>query len=414
MNTRIVITGIGVVSSIGIGKNAYWTAIKKGQSGINKITLFDTSSYKVNLGGEVSQFDPTQFFSKKELIDLDRATSLLLASSKLALEDAKLFITENNTNDIGVVIGTTFGSLHSLSEFDKESLIKGPKLVNPSRFPNTVANLPASRVSIYYKIRGLNATLSTGMCAGLDAIDYAIKAIQFHGKKVILAGVVEEMCEQTFFGFYRLKMLSGFDNGALPICCPFDLKRNGIVFGEGSGILVLEPEELAKKRGAFIYGEILSSSSNFDPYRLHRYNPKATGMIEVMQLALNKAGLSLNEIDCIYANANSTQEADFFEAVAVREVFGAHADKISVTSIKSMLGETYSAAGGLACIASVGSLHSGFIPPIINTFNPDPRIDLKLILDRAVETEVNTIMINTFSPNGSNSSLIIKKYNESK
>ncbi len=411
-NKRVVITGVGVVSSIAIGKTGYWKALREGQSGIKPITLFNSDPYQIKLAGEASVFDPKTYFSKRELLTLDRATSLLLVSSKSAIEDAGLTITEHNTKEIGVVVGTAFGSLQSLSEFDKESVIKGPQLVNPSRFPNTVANLPASQVSIYFKIKGFNTTISTGMCAGLDAIDYAIKAIESHNRKIVLVGVVEEMCEQTFLGFRSLNMLAGMNNGSVCLSCPFDLRRNGIVFGEGSGVLIFEDLESARDRGADIYAEVLSAASNFDPYRLHRYNPKAVGMVEAMRLAIKKAELNPEDIDYICANANSTPAADLIECKAIREVFGLHADKIMVSSIKSMIGETYSAAGGMAAIASLGVLQNNFVPPTINHESRDPRINLNLVVNKAQEMKIDTIMINAFGQNGASSSVIIRRYRD--
>lgn len=407
---RIVITGVGVVSSVGTGKSDYWKALKEGRSGIKPISLFNTDPYQVKSAAEASSFDPKTYFSKRELLTLDRATALLLVSSRSAIEDAGLTITDQNTKETGVVVGTTFGSLQSLSEFDKESVMKGPQLVNPSRFPNTVANLPASQVSIYFKIKGFNTTISTGMCAGLNAIDYAIKAIEFHNRKIVLVGVVEEMCEQTFLGFRSLSMLAGMNNGSPCVSCPFDLRRNGIVLGEGAGVLIFEDLESAQDRGAGIYAEVLSAASNFDPYRLHRYNPKATGMAEVMRLAIKKAELDPGKIDYICANANSTPEADLIECKAIAEVFGPHAEKIPVSSIKSMIGETYSAAGGMAAVAAVGVLQNNFVPPTINHELTDPRINLNLVVNKAQEMRINTIMINAFGQNGANSSVIIRRY----
>lgn len=412
MNKRVVITGVGVISSIGIGKKAYWGALREGKSGIKPITLFDTKDYKVKVAGEATDFDPTQyFFSKRELISLDRATAMLLISTKEALQDALLTISDETTHDIGVCVGTTFGSLQSLSDFDRESVVKGPQLVNPSKFPNTVANLPASQISIYYKIKGFNVTLSTGMCAGLDAIDYAVKHIRMYGKKAVVTSAVEEMCEQSFLGLHSLGCLSGL-NGGHPISCPFDGHRSGIVFGEGSGTLVLEGYDEAKKRGAHVYGEVIGSASNFDPFRYNRYNPRGTGMKECMNLALKRAGLKLGDIDLIIANANSSKDADVVEAKAIRDVFQKKADRLPVTSIKSMTGETYSAAGMLAAIAAAASLKENFIPPTINCEEKDPQIKLNLVLNKAKEKQLKTIMINAFGPNGTNSTLIIKRSDE--
>ena len=408
-NKRIAITGVGIVSPIGIGKTAYWKALREGQSGIKPITLFNSDPYKVKLAGEASLFDPGKNFSKKELIYFDRATMLLLTASKSALGDAQITINDENTHDIGVAIGTTFGSLQSLSEFDKESVNEGPQFVNPSHFPNAVANLPASQVSIYFKIKGFNVTVSTGMCASLDAIDFAIKAIQYHGRKIVVTGTVEEMCEHTFLGFYKLRALSGCENGEIPISCPFDQRRNGIIFSEGSGAIILEDFEYAKNRGARVYAEILSIASNFDPFRLNRYNPRGTGMVEVMELALSKAHLTPRDIDYICANANSTYDADLIETQAIRQVFGDRAYEIPVSSIKSMIGETYSAAGCLSAIASIGAMQNDFVPPTINYIFKDPQLDLDFVVNTSRELSVNTIMINSFGQNGANSSLIIKK-----
>lgn len=410
---RIVITGIGVVSPIGIGKKKYWQALRAGESGVRPITLFNTDSYNVKVAGEITEFDPTRHFTKRELIDLNRATALLLLASKLALKDSQIVINEDNTDDYGVSVGTTFGSLHSLSEFDKESVVKGPQLVNPALFPNTVANLPASQVSIYFKIKGFNATVSTGMCAALDAIDYAIKAIQFHGKTAVVTGALEEMCEQTFLGFYSLRYLSGYEENENVISCPFDKRRNGIVFSEGSGAMILEDFVAAKKRGANIYAEILSVVSNYDPFRLNRYNPDGKGMINAMKLALQKAGLEPENIDYVCANANSTKDADLIEAKAIKEVFGKHYKEIPVSSIKSMIGESYSAAGSLAAIASIGAIQNGFIPPTINHEITDPKIDLNIVANKAVEKDIKTVMVNSFGQNGSSSCLIIRKLEES-
>lgn len=407
-----MITGIGTVSSIGIGKEAYWSALQKGKSGIKPITLFDTKDYKVKLAGEATDFDPTQyFFSKRELINLDRATAMLLISTSQALQDSILSVTDETTNDIGVSVGTTFGSLQSLSDFDKESVVKGPQLVNPSKFPNTVANLPASQISIYYKIKGFNATLSTGICAGLDAIDYAIKHICLYDKKAVVTSAVEEMCEQTVLGLHSLGCLSGM-NGSQPLSCPFDKRRNGFVFGEGAGTLVLEDYKEAKKRKAPIYAEILGIASNFDPGRFNRYNREGTGMKDCMTLALKRSNLKPKDIDLIIANANSSKDADLIEAKAIREVFKKKTDDLPVTSIKSMTGETYSADGLLAVIAGIASLKQGFIAPTINFEKADRQIQLNLVLNKAVKKQIKTIMINAFGPNGANSTIIIRGLDE--
>lgn len=408
---RIVITGIGVVSPIGIGKEQYWQSLLKGRLGFRPITLFDTSDFKVKNGGEISKLDATSYFEERSLMNLDRSSILLLIATKLALEDAKLDITDDNTHDIGVSVGTTLGNLYSLSEFDKESLKKGPQLVNPSNFPNTVTNSPASRISIKFKIKGFNSTISTGMCAGLDAVDYGVKFIQYHNKKIVVVGAVEGMNQQAFLGYYKFGYLSGLKNGTMPCSCPFDKRRNGIIYSEGAGVIILEKLEEALKRKATIYAEILGFASDFDHFKLQKYNPKGKGMIEAMKLALNNAGIKPFNIDYICANANSTQDADRIETQAIKEVFSNAAGRIPVSSIKSMVGETYSASGTLAVIASIGALNQGFIPPTVNYKEKDDKLDLDYVPNQARRININTVMINSFGQHGANSVLVISKFN---
>ena len=238
MNTRIVITGIGVLSPIAIGRDAYWERLSQGKTGFRPVTLFDTTPFHVNVAGEIDDFDPLSFLGKKGLRDLDRSTRLICSAAKLAINDSRLDITEDNTHSMGVSIGTTFGSLHSISQFDRSGLIDGPRYVNPSHFPNTVINSPASQVSIRFKIKGFNTTISTGFCASLDAVSYASDFIKLNRADVVLAGGVEELCEETFLGFHQLCCLSGTE-GAEPVYCPFSARRHGIILSEGAGLLVL-------------------------------------------------------------------------------------------------------------------------------------------------------------------------------
>ena len=406
---RIVITGIGVISPIGIGKDRYWQNLYEGNSGFRLITLFDISNFKVKVGGEIKDFNPKDIIGKTGILDLDRATTLLLSATKLALEDSQVDIANINSSKTGISIGTTFGSLNSLSEFHRQSLDEGPNFVNVSRFPNIVINSPASRVAIRYTVKGPNCTLSTGFCAAIDALEYAVCCINSNKAERMITGAVEEMCVQTFLGFYKLGCLAGLNN-IEPRSCPFDKKREGIIFSEGSAVFVLEELGLALKRKAHIYAEVLSTSSNFDPFRLDKFNPKGSGMVEAMKSALENANLKPNEIDCIFANANSTRDADFVETKAIKKVFGNFVKSLPITAIKSIIGESYSAAGALATAAAVGSLERDFIPPTINLREKDKECNLDCVPNSVIRQKVSKIMINTFSPNGANSVLIIGKY----
>jgi 3-oxoacyl-[acyl-carrier-protein] synthase II len=407
---RVVITGLGVISPIGIGKNQYWQSLSEGKSGFKPITLFDTSDLKVKMGGEISEFNPVDILGKKGLIDLDRATTLLLSATKFALEDSHIDLLNINSPVTGVSIGTTFGSLNSLSQFDRQSLEEGPNFVNASRFPNTVVNSPASRVAIRYGVKGPNVTISTGFCASIDALDHATHCINADRADRIMVGAVEEMCFQTFFGFHRLGYLSGLNNDKEPLSCPFDKRRDGIIFSEGSAVFILEDLKKAEERNANIYAEVLGIGSNFDPFRLDKFNPKGTGIIEAMNLALTNASLKPDDISCIFANANSTQDADAVETKAIKETFGTQASKIPITAIKSMIGESFSSSGALSLAAALGSITKDFIPPTVNLKEKDPMCDLNYVSDKARTQKLDKIMVNSFGPNGANSVLIIGKY----
>jgi 3-oxoacyl-[acyl-carrier-protein] synthase II len=409
MNREIVITGIGVLSPIGIGKDEYWNALFQGKTGFRKISLFDTSQFRVHIAGEINNFDPVSFLGKKGLRTLDRSTRLISSAAKFAIDDANLQITDENTNSIGVSIGATFGSLHSISQFDREGLIEGPKYVNPSHFPNTVINSPASQVSIRFKIKGFNTTISTGFCAGLDAIYYASDFIKLNRADVVLAGGVEELCEETFLGFHNLKCLSG-SNGSEPICCPFDARRNGIILSEGAAILVLEDEGHAIKRGVDILAIIMGYGNSFDPSADRDFSHTGDGLKNAITLALKDASLSPEDIDYMSAFANSTKGLDRMETNVIKDVFGKHAFNIPVSSIKSMVGESFSASGALSLAAAVGAIKKGFIPPTMNYKERDPECDLDYVPNESRQKNINTALITSVDPYGQNTAIVIGRY----
>lgn len=403
---RIVITGIGILSPIGIGKEQYWQSLKNGKSDFKDIGLFDTANLKVTIAGEIRDFAPRQIFGK-DLRDWDRASLLLSAAVKYALEDAGITVSSANAGNIGVSVGTTFGSLYSISEFDKEAIREGPRYANPSVFTSTVGNSPASRVSILFGIKGFNTTISTGMCAALDALDYACDFLALDRAKTIIAGSVEALSPQLFLGFYKLNYLAGTRAGCAAVSCPFDRDRNGIVFSEGAAACVLEDSDAAQARKAQIYAQILGMGSAFDPARAYKYDYRGTGMKEAMRLAMHEAGFTPDDIDCVFANANSTQDADRIEAEAIAEVFKERAAPIAVTAVKSLVGETYSASGGMALAAAAGALQDEFIPPVANLRECDCAPGLDYVRDESRKQSLGAVMINAFGPNGGNTSVII-------
>lgn len=411
MGERAVITGVGILTGNGKGKEEFYQSLKDGKVGYAPVTLFDASEFAVNIAGEVKNFDAKDYMGPKGLRLLDRSTRLLVSASKLAVADSGFVITDENTDDVGVSVGTTLGSLKSIAEFDEVTLKEGPRYVNPALFPNTVINSPASQVSIWNNIQGFNTTLSTGFTSSLDAMSYAYDFIQMDKAKVIYAGSVEEMCYHTFYGFYTLKFLSGSKEGQTFINCPFDKRRNGITFGEGACLMAMEDLDHALARKANILGEVLGFGYYFDPFRINKYNPRGPGIRAAMRSALEDAQVEAGEIDYICANANSTPAADRIETEAIKDVFGKRAYEIPVSSIKSMTGECFSASGAFAAAACLGALQEDFIPPTVNYVESDPDCDLDYVPNTARKARLNKILINTFGPNGSNCCMVLGRFN---
>ncbi len=409
MKKGIAITGIGVLSPIGIGREAYWEALFQGKTGFRPVTLFDTSPFHVKVAGEISDFDALSFLGKKGLRDLDRSTRLICSAAKLAIDDSRIAITEDTSHSMGVSIGTTFGSLHSISQFDRSGLIDGPRFVNPSHFPNTVINSPASQVSIKFKIKGFNTTISTGFCASLDAVSYAADFIRLKRADVVFAGGVEELCEETFMGFHNLGYLSGTD-GSEPICCPFDARRNGTILSEGAAVLVLEDEEHALNRNAMILARILGYGNAFDPMADSNYHHAGQGLKNAITLALQEADLNPGDIDYVCSCANSSKGLDLMETKVIKDIFGKHALTMPVSSIKSMVGESFSASGALSMVAAVGAIQKGFIPPTVNHHEKDLECDLDYVSGKARQKQIQNVLVTSADPYGQNSAVIVSHY----
>ncbi|MBI5207812.1 MAG: beta-ketoacyl-[acyl-carrier-protein] synthase family protein [Candidatus Firestonebacteria bacterium] len=405
---RIVITGLGVIAPNGIGKEEFWQGLKDGRSGIKPVKRFDTTNFKCKLGGEADNFNPEDFLNSKGLKDLDRTARLLCSGAKLALDDAKLSINDKNTDDIGVCTGTTLSNLWNFSEFQKGSIQDGPLFTNASLFPGTVINAASSQVSIRFNVQGFNTTISTGYSSSIDALKYAIDFIRLGRVKAVLIGGVESFSLANFVGFYRLGFLSGIKGDE--ISCPFDKRRNGIILSEGAGVLAIEDEEYALARKADIYAEIKDIGNCFASHKIGKYDPHVKGLKESIRIAIKNSELRNTEIDYISASANSVPMQDKLETKAIKDVFGKYAYNIPVSSIKSMIGETFSAAGLFQIAAAIGSMVKGFIPPTINYEVNDKDCDLDYVANKSRITRINNVLINNFGPGGSNAALIISKY----
>ncbi|MDZ4383823.1 MAG: beta-ketoacyl-[acyl-carrier-protein] synthase family protein, partial [Thermodesulfovibrionia bacterium] len=349
---RLVITGLGVIAPNGIGKEQFWTALKEGRSGIKPIKRFDTSGFKCKLAGEINNFRPTDFLGFKGLKNLDRTTRLLCSAAKLAIEDARLNINYKNTDDFGVCTGTTLSSLWNFAEFEKGAIKDGPLFTDASLFPGMVINAASSQVSIRFNIQGFNTTVSTGYSSSIDALKYAVDFIRLGRVRAVLVGAVESFALVNFIGFYRLGFFAGIKGEELS--CPFDRRRNGIILSEGAAVIAIEDEEYAKNRKANIYAEVKGVGNYFDAYKMGKYDPDASGLKESIKKAITNSGLGITDIDYISASANSVPEQDRLETKAIKDVFDGFAHNVPVSSIKSMIGEPFSAGGLLQIAASIG------------------------------------------------------------
>jgi len=407
---RIVISGLGVIAPNGIGKEQFWDALREGRSGIKPVRRFSTSGFKCHLAGEIDgEFNPAYFLGAKGLRNLERTSRLLCSAAKLAIDDAGLVITDRNTDDIGVCTATTLSNLWNVAEFDREVIQDGPLFTNVALFPGTVMNAASSQVSIKFGIQGFNTTISTGYSSSIDALKYAIDFLRLRRIKTVLVGGVESLSLANYSGFYRLGYCAGIHGEE--ISCPFDRRRNGIIVGEGAAVIVIEDEESALERGATIYAEINGIGNCFDPYKMGKYHPDARGLKQSIKGALRTTEIGVSDIDYISASANSVYDQDRLETKAIRDIFGNYAYNIPVSSIKSMIGETFSAGGLFQIASAIGSMYRGFIPPTINYALRDNECDLDYVANKSRITRINNVLVNNYGPGGSNAAFILSKWN---
>ncbi len=410
MDNRLVITGISILSPIGVNKDEFWTNLTNGVSGIKDITLFDVSKYKSKKAGEISDFDAKEYLGKKGIRHIDRTSLLVSSAAKLAMDDAGLTHDIYDADELGIAIGSTYGSIDSISSFDLEGLQEGPTFVNPMAFPNTVLNAPASRASIFCNATGLNSTISTGTASGLDAIIYASDFLKLGRGKAVLAGGVHGLTADIFWGAYSSGILSGCNNGDIEISAPFDKRRNGFIIGEAAALLVIERVEDALERNAQIYAEIKGYGCTFNPDKVSHVDMDTTQGVRCISMAIEDAGISSDDISYISACANSSVTGDKMEAKIIKDYFGDNAEKIPVSAIKSMTGECLDASGSLQCVAGILAIKNGIIPPTINFQEKDEECNLDCVPGNSRESEIKNVLVNSFSDTGNISTVIISKY----
>ena len=399
MTDRICITGIGIVSPIGIGKEEFLFSLKIGKSGVEEIKEFNTDFSPSKKGGVIRFFHPKDFIPASKIRRLDRASQFAIAASKLALADAQFTVTQENSSRVGVVLGSGFCGLSSSEEFHRGQVLGGFLDLNPMLFPNTVPNAPSSYVSIELGIQGVNSTLVQSFCTAEAAISFACDQLQKGKADLVLTGGVDELSEVLFRGFSDLHLLAA-DEGHGEKSCPYDKRRNGLALGEGAGLLAIENEEHARTRGARIYGYILGHSLTGKSLR----GDGSEDLSRSIKIALNRR--ENTRLDYLSGAGNSSKVLDALEAKAVKKTFPTQYPQIPVSSIKSMTGEAV-ASGGMRMVADVLSLENGFIPPTINYLNPDPACDLRYVVNQRLDREIQTILHVGISPENCFSSILI-------
>jgi 3-oxoacyl-[acyl-carrier-protein] synthase II len=403
---EIVITGIGIISACGIGREAFWQNCLRGSTGIAPIESFDTSAYHSHLGAEARDFNPKDFMPPLKYRRLSRVSRLAVAASIEALQDSALVMTPQSAPSIGVLMGTGYGSTSQTDDFFVGMLKEGPEGANPSLFPDTVPNAPASQVSIYHGVKGPNTTFSHNEVSGEQAMAYACRLLREGRTEALLVGSVDEMSAVLFHSYARLHALSprgAHEEGMRP----FDRRRNGRVLGEGAGTLVLEKKTRARERGAKIYGSLVAGVSTGAPVRIAQYEAGAEQMARTMKGVLRAAGVSPSQVDYICAAANSTQELDRAEALAIRKVFR-QAGSIPVSSLHGHIGD-FCGSGTLRAAALLLSMRDGKIPPTLGL--KDPEFDLDHIMDQPRGKQIQYAVLNGFSFGGANVCLLFKNEN---
>lgn len=411
MRRRIVVTGIGCLTPIGIGKEEFWSSLLAGKSGVDYITKFDTTDYPTKIAAEVKDFNPEDYIDKKEMKKMDRFTQFAVAASKMAMEDAGLNSESLEAERFGVVLGTGIGGIGTFEEQYQRLLEKGPKRVSPFFIPMLISNIGSGYVSMILGAKGPNTTVVTACASSTNAIGEAFKIIERGAAEVMVTGGMEaSITSLSIAGFSTMKAMSTNNEDPQGASRPFDLNRDGFVMGEGSGILVLEELDHALKRGATIYAEMVGYGMSADAYHITAPSPEGEGAARSMLEALGDAGIVPEDIDYINAHGTSTPYNDQFETMAIKRVFQDHAYQLCVSSTKSMTGHLLGAAGSIEAIACIMAIDRGMIPPTINLKDPDPDCDLDYVPNTPREREVNYALSNSLGFGGHNATIILKKY----
>ncbi|HVW04709.1 MAG TPA: beta-ketoacyl-ACP synthase II [Vicinamibacterales bacterium] len=413
MTRRVVVTGVGLLSSVGIGTEACWDALCAGRSGIAPITHFDASAFAARIAGEVKGFDPLQFMDKKDVKKADVFIQFALAAAEFAVRDAKLEVTAENADNVGVFIASGIGGFSTIEREHLALINGGPRRISPFFIPASIINLAAGQVSIRFGARGPNLATCTACTASAHSIGEAYEIIRRGDADVMIAGGSEaSITPMGVGGFAALRALSTRNDEPARASRPFDKDRDGFVVGEGAGILILEELEIARRRGASIYAEIVGYGLSGDAFHLTGQPEDGNGAVRSMKMALRKAGVAPDAIDYINAHGTSTPINDPTETLAVKTVFGDHAKKLVMSSTKSMTGHLLGAAGGLEAGITALAIRHQVAPPTINLDEPDPACDLDYAPHVKREMTIEHALSNSFGFGGTNGTLLLKRYRD--
>ena len=411
MNRRVVITGIGLVSALGLGTRETWAALLAGQSGVTRVTRFDVSGYAAQIAAEVNGFDPLNWIEKKDIKKMDLFIQYAIAAAQFAMDDSKLTITAENGPEVGAFIGSGIGGFITI-EREHEALLKGgPRKVSPFFIPSAIINLASGQVSIRFGAKGPNLATCTACSASAHAVGESYEIIKRGDANAMIAGGSEAaITPMSLGGFAQLRALSTRNDEPGRASRPFDKDRDGFIIGEGAGVLILEELEHAKQRGATIYAEIVGYGSTSDAYHMTAPSEDGDGARRAMAMAVRKAGIRPDQVDYINAHGTSTPYNDKLETLAIKNCFGDHARKLAISSTKSMTGHLLGGAGGLEAGISALAVFTGEVPPTINLDNPDPECDLDYVPHTSRKMPVRYALSNSFGFGGTNAALLFKKY----
>ena len=411
MERRVVVTGVGLVSSLGLGNKKNWDGLLSGRSGIRRITHFDPTEFASTIAGEVPNFDPLQFVSKKDVKKMDVFIQYAIAASEFALLDANLSTNGELGIETGVFLASGIGGFGTIEREHRALLKGGPRKISPFFIPSAIINLAAGQVSIRFGAKGPNSATATACAASAHAIGDALQIIRRGGAEVMIAGGSEAaITPMGVGGFASMRALSTRNDDPQKASRPFDLDRDGFIIGEGSGVVILEELEHAQARGAQIYCELVGYGMSADAHHMTAPAEDGAGAVRVMESAIKDAGIIPSEIQYVNAHGTSTPYNDRIETLAIKKCFGEHAQKLAISSTKSMTGHLLGAAGGLEAGISALAVRHQIVPPTINLENPDPECDLDYVPNEKRTLSINYALSNSFGFGGTNASLIFKRY----